>query len=240
MTGNNPREDRSSIDWARVSAVLFDAVGTLFQSSRSIGGIYSSVAAEHGVEADVGLLERSFATRIRTHGSPIDKAGWEALVRSVFEPFAFPDFERFLEDVYRFFESGRSWRCYPETVDVLSALAARGYRLGVVSNFDRRLGRVLGELGIGDFFSAVVIPETAGHAKPDPRIFLEAAVLLDTAPGSTLVVGDDPALDVGSAHSAGMQAVLVDHEARVHGAIRNLGELLPSLSGPPASRPAQP
>lgn len=235
--GNRDRAE-PAVAWPRVSGVLFDAVGTLFQSSRSIGGIYSSVASDHGVDVAPGILESRFSDAIREGGTPIEKAGWERLVRDVFDPIAeFDDFAAFFEDVYRFFESGSSWRCYPETVRTLALLRKRGYALGVVSNFDERLGRVLDQLSIREYFSAVVIPATAGQAKPDPRIFLEAAALLDAVPAEILMVGDDPVLDVGGARGAGMQAVLVDHNARAAGAIPSLTFLLDRLVGREGSRP---
>jgi putative hydrolase of the HAD superfamily len=227
----------AGVAWSRISTVLFDAVGTLFQSNRSIGGIYSSVASEHGVEVSPEILESRFSQALGEGGTPIDRAQWERLVRDVFDPVAeFDDFDAFFEAVYRFFESGRPWRCYPGTGSVLEVLRQRGYRLGIVSNFDERLDRVLEELSIRNHFSAVVIPPRAGQAKPDPRIFLEAATLLDTLPAETLMVGDDPVLDVEGARSAGMQAVLVDQNARVPDAIPNLADLLGRLRGRGPSR----
>lgn len=220
-----------------VRAVLFDAVGTLFRSRGTVGEIYSDVARAHGVAADPLRLEVAFQRRMR-ESAPTDKAGWRAVVAAVFDRLAaFPDFEAFFEDVYAVFRSSRGWRCYPETVPVLETLQSRGYRLGIVSNFDRRLADVLEDLGIDRYFSSVVIPESSGYAKPDPRIFQTATEGIGVTPEEALFAGDDRLQDYEAAIEAGLHAVwIVRNGPTGPDRIRDLTELPRLLAGRPSPR----
>jgi putative hydrolase of the HAD superfamily len=62
---------------------------------------------------------------------------------------------------------------------------------------------VLEKLGVADFFEAVITPDVAGFAKPDPRIF-------ELAPGLIAHVGDLLLHDVLAANLAGLQSVWLD------------------------------
>jgi len=80
------------------------------------------------------------------------------------------------------------------------AVASGGHRDLVV--------RTLRELGIGEFFDAVVTSEDYARGKPAPDPFLKAAALLRIAPEFCLVF-EDSATGAEAARAAGMQCVLV-------------------------------
>jgi putative hydrolase of the HAD superfamily len=217
---------------ARIRAVAFDAVGTLFHSRGTVGDIYRSVALKYGIDVTAMELQAGFTRETTANGTPVDRADWKRLVETVFlEHGPFPGFDQFFEEVYIFFQSGQSWMCYPETTRVLEALRNQDYKLAVVSNFDRRLLDVLRDLQIGDHFAAVVTPDSAGEAKPDPRIFIDATVQLEVLPAEILFVGDDPSLDVRAARAAGLESVLVDRDKSgpQAGAISDLSGVFPIL-----------
>ena len=92
----------------------------------------------------------------------------------------------------------------------LDTLAARGFRLGVVSNSN---GRVLSLLEAADLaapLACVVDSGLVGVEKPDPRIFAIAAERLSVPPAACVYVGDFHSLDVLGARAAGMHGVLID------------------------------
>jgi phosphoglycolate phosphatase len=100
-------------------------------------------------------------------------------------------------------------RPFPGCVEALDALHAAGAKLCVCTNKPTDLSRaLLDALEMSARFAAIVGPDAAGAAKPDPR-HLEAAV---TAAGGTLgrslLVGDS-ATDAAAARSAGTPLVLV-------------------------------
>jgi len=193
-----------------VQAVLFDAVGTLFRSSGSIGEIYSEVAAAHGVEIRPELLDERFEALVG-RGMPLSRNEWHRLVQAAAGDSFGPDgFEAFFDDVYRVFQSGAAWRLFAETPTVLERLRDAGFELGVVTNFDNRVMAVLEELGIRSLFHTIQTPEGSGYRKPQAGIFQAAVASLGATARTTLFIGDDPLEDFQGARSAGLEALLLD------------------------------
>ena len=193
--------------------IFFDAAGTLIHLPRSVGEHYRTVALRFGVAPEAAALDRAFRTawkaapaRTVTAGPrpDDDKGWWRGLVEAVFEAVLTPDERRrfdlpaYFEAVYAHFAEPGVWEAFPDVPDALNALRGVGYRLGVVSNFDRRLRTVLAELGLTASFEHIVISSEVGADKPDPRIFAEALGLFDVPAGRALHVGDDPHKDWGA------------------------------------------
>lgn len=93
-------------------------------------------------------------------------------------------------------------RPWPEVTRVLGDLAARGVRLGVVTNCSVALGRQAAEQ-VGVPFSVVMTSEEAGFYKPHPQAYRAALDRLGTAPERTLFVAGSPA-DIPGAGGVGM------------------------------------
>jgi len=87
------------------------------------------------------------------------------------------------------------------------AAAARVAKLCLVTNglTDVQRGRLRASR-LEEYFSAVLISEEMGIAKPDPRFFHAAAEALGIAHSDLLCIGDNPAADVGGARAAGIDA----------------------------------
>jgi HAD superfamily hydrolase (TIGR01509 family) len=98
----------------------------------------------------------------------------------------------------------------PDAVATLHSLAARGLRLGVVSNADGRVEDQLRGFGLRGHFEVVVDSQLAGVAKPDPGIFRAALDAMGVSAAAALYVGDIPEVDVAGARAAGMAALLYD------------------------------
>lgn len=91
---------------------------------------------------------------------------------------------------------------WPEAPRVLSDLADRGVRLGVVTNCSTRLGRQAADR-VGVPFSVVVTSEDTGYYKPRPEPYLAALAQLGSDPARTLFVAGSPA-DIPGAAGVGM------------------------------------
>ena len=94
-------------------------------------------------------------------------------------------------------------RMIPGTLETLAALKERGLRLAVVSNHRAWLPGYLAEIGLADFFEAIVVSDVVGIEKPDVRIMQVALDALCLAAPDCLYVGDHP-FDVLCAKNAGM------------------------------------
>lgn len=93
----------------------------------------------------------------------------------------------------------------PEVPAVLAALRERGLRLSVISNIvSRRLVQHnLAAYGVAHYFDPIVTSASLSIRKPHPRIFLEAARLMDLPPAACAYVGDTVSRDVVGARRAG-------------------------------------
>ncbi len=99
---------------------------------------------------------------------------------------------------------------YDDAVPALQELQRRGITLGVVSNMDRSLPRILQRLEIDGYFPLVVSSGEVGISKPDPGIFLVAIARVEILPEDAVYVGDQYENDVVGARNAGLFPLLID------------------------------
>lgn len=93
---------------------------------------------------------------------------------------------------------------------LLASLPQQGIRRVVVSNgTEWQQRRKLEVTGLADLVDGVIISETVGCKKPDPRIF---AIARDRSPGAgeTWMIGDHPDADVRGAARVGLRTGWVD------------------------------
>lgn len=93
----------------------------------------------------------------------------------------------------------------PEVGAVMQRLAARGFRLGILSNWPlaSTIDRYVELQGWMPYLAAVIVSQRIGTIKPHPEIFRRAAEILESPPERILHVGDDWAADVVGASNAG-------------------------------------
>lgn len=228
----------TGVDLEGTRAVSFDAVGTLFRLRDPVGVVYGRLARDHGAElpstaeAEIGdrfeavfesMPEMAFPGVVERDRPLLERAWWQELVRRVMQPVLEEDgggtgfdLDGFFDELYALYGTAEAWELYPETGEVLDSLRHRGRRLAVVTNLDSRVADLLEDLGLRGAFSVVVSPATAGAAKPNPVVFVEAARRLELAAGAILHVGDDPEEDVEAPRTAGLRALLLDRSDR-HG-----------------------
>jgi putative hydrolase of the HAD superfamily len=106
--------------------------------------------------------------------------------------------------------SARNWtRVASGTTEVLDRLAKR-YELGVISNSDGTMERLLKAIGLSRYFQTIVDSGTVGHQKPSKEIFRLALESMGAKPQESVYVGDIYSVDYVGATEAGMKAVLID------------------------------
>ena len=114
-----------------------------------------------------------------------------------------------VEIVYRSLTAPEAWRPYPDTADVLRALAADGVPVAVVSNIAWDIRPMFRKLGVEDLVTEFVLSYVEGVVKPDPKIFTLACQRIGVAPENAIMVGDSPEAD-GGASAIGCRTVIVD------------------------------
>jgi putative hydrolase of the HAD superfamily len=98
----------------------------------------------------------------------------------------------------------------PGALDAVRLLASRGFKLGLVSNGKSPFQENnFSALGVGDLFTTLIVSETVGCSKPDPKIFEIACSAIEVTPRECIFVGDNPNSDIRGAADLGMYTVFV-------------------------------
>ena len=123
------------------------------------------------------------------------------------------------------------WSLVEESaVETLAELKKRQYKLGVISNSDGSIEKLLTDCGLAKYFDTIVDSSVFGVRKPDAKIFEFALKEIKANPGESLFVGDSYEIDVLGAENAGLTAVLFDPLKRLEHLkctkINQLSELL--------------
>lgn len=106
----------------------------------------------------------------------------------------------------------------PHAMEVVQALTARGYKLGIISNVitSQELPDWLEEDGFAPYFSPVVLSSLTGIRKPDPEIFRIALRESGQDAGCCAYVGDNVERDIGGAGQVGFgMKILIDHKQAI-------------------------
>ncbi len=209
-----------------VRAVFFDAGGTLLYPHPSVGEVYARVAGDHGVNASPDFLNQVFRevwdqrdglSMTAFADEKSEKNWWREIVREVFSHVEkLNDFERFFDDLYDQFASSKTWKLFDETKTVLEYFKSRGYIVGMISNWDRRLIHLCDAFDIKKYFDFMLISALYGKSKPHHDIFSEALRLSSVQPNEALHVGDSLEDDVQGAKGVGIRALWLNRDARVH------------------------
>jgi putative hydrolase of the HAD superfamily len=224
-----------------IKAILFDAAGTLFHLTKTVGEHYAYVGREVGLNLAAQQLERAFHAAWRQMlGRPAidgprendDKGWWRELVGHVFDQVApsLSEFDRdnFFEVAYEHFAEAGVWELFPEVPEVLEQLQPR-FQLAVISNFDGRLRFILQNLGISKFFGHIFISSELGADKPDPEIYRRAVKLMRLNAHEVLHAGDDPERDWKAASAVGLFVFRLD---RPRNSLRDLARWVGRDSNP--------
>lgn len=208
----------------KIQCVLFDAVGTLIYPSPPVAVAYGAVARRHGSSLAETEIEERFREAFRrqemidtgVNGSRTDEARelrrWQTIVAETLHDVRNP--MAAFGDLWQHFALAEHWRLFDDVSDVWQALAKRGYRLGIASNFDGRLGAICRGLPPLDRCSDVFVSSELGVRKPAAEFFRRVEERLQLASEQILLVGDDWTNDFLAAGNAGWRASHLDRRGQ--------------------------
>ena len=153
-------------------------------------------------------LEPHLHSSYRERFHALDREGYgskEILFSSLKVEFAL---EQVLQNLLEAFwdHMARTPHPFPDALETLKTLKARGYALGIVTN--RHTSQQFAKIrsaALEPFFQTIVISETEGIKKPDPEIYARAAPRLKVPRAEVLFVGDHPENDILGAARAGLK-----------------------------------
>jgi putative hydrolase of the HAD superfamily len=101
---------------------------------------------------------------------------------------------------------------FPYTVEILTYLREKGYRLHLITNgFEKTQLSKLEHAGLSGYFAEVVTSEGAGSLKPHKEIFEYAFRRAGALPEESIMLGDSIEADIQGAINAGIDQVYVNH-----------------------------
>lgn len=212
-----PTDDERRAPVPAVEAVLFDFSNTLFHMV-DVDTWLTRVAAATGRDLDVAAtLDDVLAAAADPEvaaaqdGRDLSDGAHRAAMRTWFARVpGLAGAEDVAVDVLR---APDTWVPYPDTAEVLDALAVRGVPVGVVSDIGWDIRGHAEVAGLTARVGAWVLSCELGVEKPDPAMFTTACRMLDVDPRATLMVGDNPVRD-GGAVAVGCRAFVLPSEYR--------------------------
>jgi len=206
---------------AQTEAVFFDVDFTLIRPGpRFLGSGYAGTCVRHGVEVD----QAAFDTAVAGAAAMLDSAN-QLYHDALFTRYTAriielmggsgPGVETAAREIYDDWAMHHHFEMYDDVPAALTALHARGLKLGLISNSHRCLTSFQTHFAIEGLMSVTVSSAQCGHMKPDPRIFQEALARMQVPASRAVMVGDSLTHDVIGAREAGMRGVLLDRGQRV-------------------------
>jgi putative hydrolase of the HAD superfamily len=116
-------------------------------------------------------------------------------------------------EIYAEWAACQHFFLYGDVTPVLRELAARGLKVGLISNSHRCLASFQQHFELHGLIAGAISSSEHGYLKPHPSIFDAALKLLGVSAGESVMVGDSLAHDIEGARRVGMRGVLVQRSS---------------------------
>lgn len=212
-------------------AVFFDAVGTLICPEPPAAQVYAEVGRSFGSRFSVAEIDKRFRNAFARQEDEDRAAGlktseererrrWHDIVGQVLDDVTEPG--ACFQALFEHFARPDAWQLNVDAPALLMELGRRGQVLGLASNYDRRLRRVLAGMPELAGVQHLVISSEVGWRKPAPEFYAAVCRAAGLPPEQILHVGDDVDNDYEAARTAGLQAVLFDPQGTGRGGDRTV------------------
>lgn len=235
----------------RFQLVTFDVTGTLLEFKTPPEIQYAKTAATFGLkDIDHKLLGSCFRKEFKKMSQKYPNFGyatdlswqqwWIQLVRNIFYcvdasilPKDLTVIAKTLFHQYRS-DGNECWKVVKGAKELIEKIKKEGKIIGVISNFDPSLERILVSLNLTDF-DFVLTSYNCGVEKPDKRIFQIALEKFKNNESEAVHVGNIVDIDYIGAKNAGWSSILLSNDLKAlpknsrHHIFPNISELLNTL-----------
>jgi len=224
--------------------VFFDVGGTLLHFQPTFVDVINEACEDLGLRVDRASASNAIGRAMEVAGrgpDPVDvnlgRAWWYTFFGAFVREVGYLNQSaKLVEELWKRHQSGDWLTPAPDTRSTLESLARDGYRLGVISNWDRTLEAILTRRRLLEFFEVIVASADVGVAKPHPGIFSYAMARARVSPPLVVHIGDDPVADVDGAIGVGIVPVFLGDPHALDGKnsvsrISTLGMLPQVLAG---------
>jgi putative hydrolase of the HAD superfamily len=226
----------------QLKAIFFDVDFTLIYPGPTFQGEgYERFCARHGIVVD----RARFPQAVRAASTILEDQQEHVYDPEIFVRYtgriieemggAGPHVQVCAREIYAEWAACQHFFLYDDVAPTLRALAARGLKIGLISNTHRSLATFQQHFALDGLISAAVSSSEHGYLKPHPSIFEAALELAGVAAAESVMVGDSFAHDIEGARRVGMRGVLVHRaddpplDAGDVPVIRDLSQLLSLL-----------
>jgi putative hydrolase of the HAD superfamily len=206
--------------FAHKKHIFFDLDDTLWDFRSNSSEVLRGLFADYDLGA---LLNTDFETFIDTYVR-INRELWVKYgkkevdknfmrnhrLNEAFRHFGYDNYPLNLEIMSLYLErTPYKGKLLKDSIEILSYLKQR-YTMHLLTNGFTEIQNIkLDNCGLRPYFSAIVISEEHGHAKPDERIFRIAESLSGASANESLMIGDGLETDIEGALKAGWDAIHV-------------------------------
>lgn len=208
-------------------AITFDVGYTIIFPAENVGVSYKKHLLVHGHDLCEKQLESSFFECWLQHvaesqgliyGTTEEQAifTWSNLLHKMIGTF--PNHEiphetvsKVAQTIYDEFSTAKAWVIHPNWEKLFKTCKAKGWKVGLISNWDIRLAKLLDELKLSELVDFQIISAEHAIEKPNKKIFEIAARKADCHLSEIVHVGDTFIDDVVGAVESGAKAVWCNH-----------------------------
>jgi putative hydrolase of the HAD superfamily len=208
----------------KIKAIFFDWFNTLAHYDPPREEVYRGALKEHNIDVSFsqayrGLLEgdrQFFALKARgqikyKHLSEIEDVLTLyplAICTAAGISASSEIYLKVIHEVLQHFSSRTV--LYEDVIPLLEELKKRNYILGIITNADQSVIKLIDSLGLSCYLKAIITSEQAGAEKPDAAIFKAAYTQTGLNADEMVYVGDQYKSDVLGAQKAGSPGILLD------------------------------
>ncbi|XP_033822104.1 haloacid dehalogenase-like hydrolase domain-containing protein 3 [Periophthalmus magnuspinnatus] len=211
---------QSALRW-----VLWDVKDTLLKVRFSVGEQYCREAELMGLSFKPVEVNSAFRQTYKIYSNKYPNYGiaqglnghswWTAVVQDTFSLCGVQDpalLKTLSHNLYHNFSNAQNWEVFNDSKKVLEDCSSLGLKLGVVSNFDKRLETILKSCDLLSHFSFLITSEESGAAKPSSLIFEQALQKCGVPSAQVAHVGDHYINDYLASRSIGIHGFLLDRD----------------------------
>jgi putative hydrolase of the HAD superfamily len=203
-----------------VRAVFFDVDFTLIYPGPTFQGEgYQRFCARHAIDVDPIRFDDAVlgASEIlnQEQDHVYDPEIFVRYTRRIIEGMggSGPRLDACATEIYDEWAACQHFILYDDVTPVLKELAARGIKVGLISNSHRSMASFQQHFELHGLIAAAISSSEHGYLKPHRSIFESGLKLLDVSAAESVMVGDSLAHDIEGARRVGMRGILVRRSA---------------------------
>ena len=184
----------------KISGIVFDMDGVLFDTERLGCELWAEVCRENGINTTMEAF-KIFAGIVSEATYPMMEDIWGS-------GYDYRAIDNIVNDRIRLYIKDHGTPLKPGLYKTLEFLKDNGYKIAVAtSSVEKEAMNTLGAGGVLKYLDGRVFGDTVKNSKPAPDIYLKAAEVLGLNPSECIAVEDSPA-GIRAAYAAGMLPVM--------------------------------